>query len=88
MHGGDARCGERVPAGNDAVAGAYLVLGRPGANGGEAGGSWGKLGALPAPDGNRWRDATPEDVTHIRWHVPAQLAMMGKGQLTWSGIVR
>src|SRR5687768_15450422 len=54
----------------------------------DGGRSWGKLEALRVRDGNRWRDATPEDVTHIRWHVPAQLAMMGKGQLTWSGIVR
>jgi hypothetical protein len=54
----------------------------------DGGRSWGKLEALRVRDGGRWRDATPEDVTHIRWHVPAQLAMMGKGQLTWSGIVR
>ena len=54
----------------------------------DGGRSWGKLEDLRVRDGKRLRDATPEDVTHIRWHVPAQLAMMGKGQLTWSGIVR
>ena len=54
----------------------------------DGGRTWGKLGALRVRDGRGWRDATPEDVTHIRWHVPAQLATMGKGQLTWSGIVR
>ena len=54
----------------------------------DGGRSWGKLEDLRVRDGNRWRNATPEDVTHIRWHVPAHLAMMGQGRLTWSGFVR
>ena len=54
----------------------------------DGGRSWGKLAALRVRDGRGWRDATPEDVTHIRWHVPAQVAMAGSGKLTWSGIVR
>ena len=54
----------------------------------DGGRTWGKLGALRVRDGRGWRDATPEDVTHIRWRVPARLALAGRGQLTWSGIVR
>ena len=54
----------------------------------DGGRTWGKLGELRIRDGARMRDASPEDVTHIRWRVPAQLAMAGSGKLTWSGIVR
>ena len=36
----------------------------------DGGRSWGKLGALRVRDGRGWRDATPEDVTHVRWQVP------------------
>ncbi|MCA1661899.1 MAG: hypothetical protein LC648_06960 [Novosphingobium sp.] len=54
----------------------------------DGGRSWGKLGELRLRDGARWRDASPEDVTHVRWRVPARLAVAGSGKLTWSGIVR
>lgn len=54
----------------------------------DGGRSWGKLDGLRVRDGAVWRYATPEDVTHIRWNVPPQLAMAGSGRLTWSGIVR
>lgn len=54
----------------------------------DGGRSWGKLGGLRVRDGLEWRYATPEDVTHIRWKVPPQLALAGSGRLTWSGIVR
>ena len=54
----------------------------------DGGRSWGKLGALKVRDGARWRDATPEDVTHIRWQVPRARALAGSGSLTWSAIVR
>lgn len=54
----------------------------------DGGRSWGLLEALRVRDGGRWRSATPEDVTHIRWQVPAQLAMAGSGRMSWSGIVR
>ena len=54
----------------------------------DGGATWGKLEALRVRDGSRWRDATPEDVTHIRWQVPRTLALAGSGSLTWSAIVR
>ena len=54
----------------------------------DGGGSWGKLDALRVREGAVWRYATPQDVTHIRWKVPPQLALAGSGRLTWSGIVR
>ena len=54
----------------------------------DGGRSWGKLDALRVRDGSAWRYATPQDVTHIRWKVPPQLALAGSGRLTWSGIVR
>ena len=54
----------------------------------DGGRSWGKLDALRVHDGAVWRYATPQDVTHIRWKVPPQLALAGSGRLTWSGIVR
>ena len=54
----------------------------------DGGRSWGKLDALRVHDGSVWRFATPQDVTHIRWKVPPQLALAGSGRLTWSGIVR
>ncbi|QGN56233.1 hypothetical protein GKE62_01560 [Novosphingobium sp. Gsoil 351] len=54
----------------------------------DGGRSWGKLDTLRVKDGSVWRYATPQDVTHIRWNVPPQLALAGSGRLTWSGIVR
>ena len=45
---------------------------------------WGKLDDLRI--GNRI--ATPEDVTHVRWHVPANQAARGAGEITYSAIVR
>ena len=54
----------------------------------DGGRSWGKLDSLRVRDGLVWRYATPQDVTHIRWKVPPQLALAGSGRLTWSGIVR
>ena len=50
----------------------------------DGGRSWGKLDALRV--GNRL--ATPEDVTHVRWRVPANEAARGSGQITYSAIVR
>jgi hypothetical protein len=54
----------------------------------DGGATWGKLDTLRVREGARWRDATPEDVTHIRWQVPRTLALAGRGSLTWSAIVR
>ncbi|WP_260610218.1 hypothetical protein [Sphingomonas sp. IC081] len=50
----------------------------------DGGRSWGRIGALRI--GNRL--ATPEDVTHVRWRIPPQSAARGRGQITYSGIVR
>ena len=50
----------------------------------DGGRSWGRIGTLRF--GNRL--ATPEDVTHVRWRVPAERAATGRGQIAYSGIVR
>jgi hypothetical protein len=50
----------------------------------DGGRSWGKLDTLRI--GGRF--ATPEDVTHVRWRVPASEAARGSGQITYSAIVR
>lgn len=47
----------------------------------DGGRTWGRLGELRI--GGRY--ATPEDVTHIRWRVPAGNA---RGRIAYSGIVR
>ncbi len=50
----------------------------------DGGKSWGKLEHLRIGD----RHATPEDVTQVRWHVPATEAARGAGEITYSAIVR
>lgn len=50
----------------------------------DGGKTWGRLDSLRT--GNRL--ATPEDVTHVRWRVPAHEAARGQGQITYSAIVR
>lgn len=50
----------------------------------DGGRSWGKLDDMRVAG----RHATPEDVTHVRWRVPRQIALAGRGKLTWSGVVR
>lgn len=50
----------------------------------DGGKTWGKLEDLRVGT----RVATPEDVTHIRWHIPANKARIGAGQIAYSGIVR
>jgi hypothetical protein len=50
----------------------------------DGGRSWGQLGELRI--GNRL--ATPEDVTHMRWRIPAGSAARGQGRIAYSGIVR
>lgn len=50
----------------------------------DGGRSWGKIGALRIGD----RLASPEDVTHVRWRVPASRAARGRGLIAYSGIVR
>jgi hypothetical protein len=46
--------------------------------------TWGKLEDLRI--GSRY--ATPEDVTHVRWRVPAEVAAQGRGRIAYSAIVR
>jgi hypothetical protein len=50
----------------------------------DGGRTWGKLENLRF--GNRY--ATPEDVTHVRWHIPEARALEGSGRIAYSGIVR
>ena len=50
----------------------------------DGGRSWGRIGDLHYGA----RLATPEDVTHVRWRVPADRAAEGRGQIAYSGIVR
>lgn len=50
----------------------------------DGGRSWGHLGQLRIGS----RLASPEDVTHVRWRIPAPVAASGTGQIAYSGIVR
>lgn len=50
----------------------------------DGGRNWGKLEDLRI--GARY--ATPEDVTHVRWRVPAEVAARGQGRIAYSAIVR
>ncbi|MFM5916034.1 MAG: hypothetical protein ACKOOL_00695 [Novosphingobium sp.] len=50
----------------------------------DGGRSWGKLETMRVG----LRLATPEDVTNVRWHVPASEAARGAGEITYSAIVR
>ena len=50
----------------------------------DGGRNWGRIGLLRIAN----RLATPEDVTHVRWQVPAQTAAQGVGHIAYSGIVR
>ena len=55
----------------------------------DGGRTWGALESLSVrtADG-RIRPAHTEDVTHLRWRIPVQLALAGTGQMTWRGVVR
>lgn len=50
----------------------------------DGGRTWGKLDDLRVGT----RLATPEDVTHVRWRIPAPVAARGSGQIAYSAIVR
>ncbi len=50
----------------------------------DGGRNWGKLNTLRI--GNR--RATPEDVTHLRWHVSDADAAIGRGAVSFAAVVR
>jgi hypothetical protein len=50
----------------------------------DGGRTWGRLGRVQIG----MRLATPEDVTHVRWRIPASSAAKGRGNIAYSGIVR
>lgn len=50
----------------------------------DGGRTWGRLGDLREGE----RLASVEDVTHLRWRVPAAAVAQGKGLLSYSAIVR
>lgn len=50
----------------------------------DGGRTWGRLEDLRI----NGRDATPADVTHVRWRIPASLAARGRGEIAYAGIVR
>ena len=52
----------------------------------DGGRSFGRLETLMLRDAHgTWRHANAEDITHVRWRIPAQRR---EGQLTYRGIVR
>jgi len=50
----------------------------------DGGRNWGRLGSLRIGS----RLASPEDVTHVRWRITPDSALMGRGSIAYSGIVR
>ncbi|MEZ5744069.1 MAG: hypothetical protein R3D89_10225 [Sphingomonadaceae bacterium] len=50
----------------------------------DGGRTWGRLDDLKVGA----RDATPEDVTHVRWRISPGHSAKGKGQIAYRGIVR
>jgi hypothetical protein len=50
----------------------------------DGGRTWGRIGELTI--GSRY--ASPEDVTHVRWHVDPRQAAVGQGRIAYSAIVR
>ncbi|MDC0886413.1 hypothetical protein OAS19_01280 [Altererythrobacter sp.] len=50
----------------------------------DGGRTWGQLDAAVV----RGRNATPEDVTHLRWQVSVAEAATGRGVMSYSAIVR
>ena len=52
----------------------------------DGGRTWGQLADLRVQDADgRLRQASPEDVTHLRWRVPGQV---GAGTMIYRGVVR
>ena len=55
----------------------------------DGGRSWGTLPALKVREADgRWRNARPEDVTHVRWALKQTVAAGAQGKLSFRGIVR
>lgn len=54
----------------------------------DGGRHWGTLDRLKLNDRNGVRAASPEDVTHLRWHITSDEAERGIGRVTYSAIVR
>jgi hypothetical protein len=56
----------------------------------DGGANWGKLSALTVTAGTPavTRPATAEDVTHVRWIFPAEIAPGKVGSLSYSGVVK
>ncbi|WP_260047053.1 hypothetical protein [Novosphingobium mangrovi (ex Huang et al. 2023)] len=50
----------------------------------DGGRTWGNLANLRVGS----RAATPEDVTHVRWRIPASSAARGQGEIAYAGIVK
>lgn len=50
----------------------------------DGGQTWGRLADLRIGT----RQATPEDVTHVRWKISARTAERGKGHIAYAGVVR
>ena len=55
----------------------------------DGGRSWGTLLALKVRESDgRWRNAMPEDVTHVRWALKHTIAAGAQGKLSFRGVVR
>lgn len=55
----------------------------------DGGQSWGPLAALKVREADgRWRNARPEDVTHVRWALKQAIPAGAQGRLSFRGIVR
>ncbi len=54
----------------------------------DGGKNWGRLKDLRVRMGSGYRDAVPEDVTHIRWNINDDISAGSQGKLTFRGVVR
>lgn len=54
----------------------------------DGGKNWARLADLTVTNGRHTRRASVEDVTHLRWRIPASVAARGSGKITYSAVVR
>jgi len=54
----------------------------------DGGQNWGHLGQMRIAGAQGTRLVSPEDVTHLRWRVPANQIANGQNRITYSAIVR